>query len=60
MEDGTIQTLFSITYADGSSDSFAIQSDVEPVPEPSTLALLGIGIAGMAAYGWRRRKPAEL
>jgi PEP-CTERM motif len=27
-------------------------------PEPATLALLGIGIAGMTGYGWRRRKAA--
>jgi hypothetical protein len=30
--------------------------EVTTVPEPSTVALLGIGIAGMAGYGWRRRR----
>jgi hypothetical protein len=32
--------------------------DLAPIPEPAALTLLGIGIAGMAAYGWRRRKLA--
>jgi hypothetical protein len=26
------------------------------VPEPASLTLLGFGIAGLASYGWRRRK----
>jgi hypothetical protein len=25
-------------------------------PEPATISLLGLGVAGMAAYGWRRKK----
>jgi len=29
---------------------------VSPSPDPSTVALLGIGIVGLIGYGWRRIK----
>jgi hypothetical protein len=44
--------------ASGQVDFDAVTLDASPAatPEPATITLLGIGIAGMAGYGWGRRK----
>ena len=37
-----------------------IRGAILVVPEPSTIVLLGVGLAGLALHGWRRRQSTDL
>jgi hypothetical protein len=45
---------FTLSFPDFDNLSITINSDLE-VPEPATLTLLAVGLAGMVGSGWRRR-----
>lgn len=60
---GQISGTWTNNPAAGSLGEYGIFNGAQlvesnPVPEPSTLTLLGIGIAGIAGNRWRRRKLA--
>jgi MYXO-CTERM domain-containing protein len=51
---------FATTSGDFVLDTISgnVTFQAQVAPEPSGLALAGVGLAGLLGYGWRRRKPA--
>jgi hypothetical protein len=35
---------------------YQISGNLTPIPEPSSFALIAVGIVGLIGYGWRRRR----
>jgi len=55
-ETGGVQTAFTLSWSDGTSDTIQFQSDTE-VPEPASIILLGTGVLGLLRLRYCRRNP---
>ena len=56
IENGTVQTALTLTSTVGDQFNVRFQSDVERVPEPGTLLLVGTALVGLVSRSWRRGK----
>jgi DNA-binding beta-propeller fold protein YncE len=65
VSDSRFQSIHNLTYLDGAlyvadqgsgGNGTIWKVDLQAVPEPSSLALLGAGAASLAGYVWRRRR----
>jgi hypothetical protein len=67
---GSLPPFYSLSY-DAGTNAIVVHHDfgssgfgstiegqftIGAVPEPASMTLLGLGVAGVAVYGWRRRK----
>jgi hypothetical protein len=50
--------IASAGVSDLNLDNLAFTPTTSAVPEPASLTLLGLGVVGLAGYGWRRKRTA--
>jgi hypothetical protein len=53
---GSYQYIKLVAWGASPYDEPEVDAIAAPIPEPSTIILLGLGVLGLLGYGWRRRK----
>jgi DNA-binding beta-propeller fold protein YncE len=56
---GTFGNFISVPGIDAIAPVVGLGSAGEPVPEPSSLALVGLGTVGLVGWGWLRRRRGQ-
>jgi len=58
-ENGKLQTALTVTWSNNTTDTIRFKSDIESVPEPSSILLLLTGLAPLGMWIRRRRVAAH-
>jgi len=51
-----MKTVLTLTLLVLAATPLLLGAELNPAPEPGTIVLLGVGLAGLGLLGWRRSR----